>query len=152
MTEFSESDSDRQMVQSEDPKPVVRALQENYVNDEGRGVNLKHAAREAGTGSQAARHGVSTPSRCLPHARMAETNIAFDEFFMGLFEKGLAADEVDAKWPISYRFKQGAAKLFSTLIPELKAWIDKQRAPDVPGAEEGDMADDDDSEKAEEEA
>ena len=48
MTEFSESDSDRQMVQSEDPKPVVRALQENYVNDEGRGVNLQHAARGAG--------------------------------------------------------------------------------------------------------
>ena len=47
---------------------------------------------------------------------------------------------------------QGAAKLFSTFIPELKAWIDKQRAPDVPGAEEGDMADDDDSDKAEEEA
>ena len=58
------------MVQPEDPKLVVRALQENYVNDEGRGVNLKHAAREAGTGSQAARHGVSAPSRCLPHARV----------------------------------------------------------------------------------
>ena len=70
---------------------------------------------------------------------------------MGLFEKGLAADtaEVDAKWPMRDRFKQGAAKLFSTFIPELKAWIDKQRA------EEGDMADDDDiyeSDKAEEDA
>ena len=69
--------------------------------------------------------------------RDAYPNIAFDEFVMGLFEKGFAADEVDAKWPIRYRFKQGAAKLFSTLIPELKAWIDKQRAPDAPGAEEG---------------
>ena len=82
------------------------------------------------------------------------TNIAFDEFVMGLFEKGLAADtaEVDAKWPMRDRFKQGAAKLFSSCIPELKAWIDKQRAPDVPGAGEGDMADDDDSDNAEEEA
>ena len=114
------------MVQPEDPKPVVRALQENYFHDEGRGVNLKHAAREAGTGSQAARHGVSTPSRCLPHARMAETNIAFDEFFMGLFEKGLAADtaEVDAKWPMRDRFKQGAGSVRRMcLVPKKAIWL-----------------------------
>ena len=144
------------MVQSEDPKPVVRALQENYVNDEGRGVNLKHAAREAGTGSQ--QQAADTESQRLRDAYLTPawgpTNIAFDEFVMGLFEKGLAADtaEVDAKWPMRDRFKQGAAKLFSTFIPELKAWIDKQRAPDEPGAGEGDMADDDDGDKAEEAA
>jgi len=48
------------------------------------------------------------------------------------------------------RFEQGAAKLFTTFIPELKAGIDKHQAPDEPGAGEGDMADDDDSDKAEE--
>ena len=82
------------------------------------------------------------------------TNIAFDEFVMGLFEKGLAADtaEVDAKWPLRDRFKQGATKLFSTFIPELKAWIDKQHAPDVPGAGEGDMADDDNDNEAEDDS
>ena len=142
------------MVQPEDPKLVVRALQENYVNDEGRGVNLKQAAREAGTGLQAAdKESQRLRDTCLTPA-WGPTNIAFDEFVMGLFEKGLAADtaEVDAKWPMRDRFKQGAAKLFSTFIPELKAWIDKQRAPDEPGAEEGDMTDDDDSDKAEEES
>ena len=79
------------------------------------------------------------------------TNLAFDAFVMGLFEKGLAADtaEVDAKWPMRDRIKQGAKKLFSTFITELKAWIDKQRAPDVPGAGEGDMADDDSDNQAE---
>jgi hypothetical protein len=82
------------------------------------------------------------------------TNIAFDEFVMGLFEKGLAADtaEVDAKWPMRDRFKQGATKLFSTSIPELKAWIDKQHAPDVPGAGEGDMADDDSDNQTEDDS
>jgi hypothetical protein len=81
------------------------------------------------------------------------TNIAFDEFVMGLFEKGLAADtaEVDAKWPLRDRFKQGATKLFSTFISELKAWIDKQHAPDVPGAGE-DMADDDSDNQAEDDS
>jgi hypothetical protein len=82
------------------------------------------------------------------------TNIAFDESVMGLFEKGLAADttEVDAKWPMRDRFKQGATKLFSTFIPELKAWIDKQHAPDVPGAGEGDMADDDSDNQTEDDS
>ena len=82
------------------------------------------------------------------------TNIVFEEFVVGLFEKGLAADtaEVDLKWPMRDRFKQGAAKLFSTFIPELKAWIEKQRAPDVPGAGEGDMAHDDSDNQAEDDS
>ena len=123
MTEFSESDLDRQMVQSEDPKPSFEHYRK--ITSMMKGVEsilsmlrekLVPGRKLQDTESQRLRDAYLTPA-------WGPTNIAFDEFVMGLFEKGLAADtaEVDAKWPMRDRFKQGAGKLFSIFIPELKA-------------------------------